>query len=229
MLTIVLAAAKGGVGKTTLTAGLAGAAALARSDARVGLLDLDPQGSLTRWWNKRRLRQPELFTSSGALLSDLLPSLRTEGLDLLFVDCPPGFSEILDDAVSNADLVLIPAQPSDLDLAAVAPTIATAERTGATYRLILNRAPFRTRLTGMAVAELRGRGPLLWPPLHQRVAVAEAMGSGQTVQETQPSSAAGIELAATWSNVQSVLEGIRHRKTTGRLRLPVVPTREPRA
>jgi cellulose biosynthesis protein BcsQ len=45
--TIALVPAKGDVGKTTLAAALAVAAA--RPDAAVGLVDLDPQGSLARW------------------------------------------------------------------------------------------------------------------------------------------------------------------------------------
>ena len=51
METITFAAAKGGVGKTTLTAALAVAAILNNPALSIGVVDLDPQGSFTRWWN----------------------------------------------------------------------------------------------------------------------------------------------------------------------------------
>ena len=46
MPTIVLAARKGGVGKTTLSASFAVVAAQAEAGPTVALVDLDPQGSL---------------------------------------------------------------------------------------------------------------------------------------------------------------------------------------
>ena len=53
-LVITIAQRKGGAGKTTLAAQLA--VAWARQGARVGVLDIDPQGSLAAWVDLRRVR-----------------------------------------------------------------------------------------------------------------------------------------------------------------------------
>jgi chromosome partitioning protein len=53
MKVIVLASQKGGVGKSTLTGNLAVAADLA-GDGPAVLIDTDPQGSLSAWWNARQ-------------------------------------------------------------------------------------------------------------------------------------------------------------------------------
>ena len=50
---ITVAQQKGGTGKTTLAANIAAAFAPER---RVGLLDIDPQKSLSRWHSLRRAR-----------------------------------------------------------------------------------------------------------------------------------------------------------------------------
>ncbi|CAH2603728.1 AAA family ATPase [Rhodovastum atsumiense] len=69
MKTIALAAAKGGVGKTTLAAALATAATLYRPGIKVALADLDPQGSLAQCWNARALPQPTLIDLTGRPLA----------------------------------------------------------------------------------------------------------------------------------------------------------------
>ena len=88
MKTILIAAQKGGSGKTTLTRNLAVAAA---EDGRnVLCLDLDPQGSLRGWWESREADSPSMLDR------DPLPDvLRTtlvaarERFDLCIIDTPP--------------------------------------------------------------------------------------------------------------------------------------------
>jgi chromosome partitioning protein len=70
--------------------------------------------------------------------------LRCEFLDLLVLDCPPGCSPILEQAIAVADLVIVPTGPSKLDLAAVASTAAMAERAGVPFHFVPNHAASRT-------------------------------------------------------------------------------------
>jgi chromosome partitioning protein len=203
---IALAAAKGGVGKSTLTAALATAAALDMPHSRIGMVDLDPQGSLTQWWNHRAQERPLFYDLAGASLAEAMPGLRAAEFDVLFADCPPGFSRILRETIEAADLVLVPAQASALDLAAIASTVEMCELARVLYRTLLSRAIFHSRIAGGAVRLLRERGGMLWPPIHQRVEHAMAMARGRTALETQPDGAAAREIAALWRSVRAVLD-----------------------
>lgn len=57
---VTIAQQKGGAGKTTMAAQLA--VAYARAGKRVGLIDIDPQGSLATWYEVRKA----LVDSDGA-------------------------------------------------------------------------------------------------------------------------------------------------------------------
>ena len=196
MRTIALAAAKGGVGRTTLTAALAVAAHIC--GLRTAIVDLDPQGSLTEWWKLRGDDRPHLAMTGGAPLRAVQASLESDGFDLLLLDCPPGFTPIMRKAIEAADIVVVPTGASALDLEAIASTVEIAERAGVPHCYALNRAVFRSRLAGRAVRELRELGGRLLPVVHQRVAVAEAMAEGRTALETHPGGAAARVLGALW-------------------------------
>jgi len=126
------------------------------------------QGSLTLWWNTRALPQPILVDLAGRSLAEVQRELRATGLDYLLLDCPPGLSPFQREAIRAADLVLMPTGASVLDLVAVASTAEMADQAGVPLRFVLNRAVFRSRLAGWAVAEPRERGRLLPPPVHLR-------------------------------------------------------------
>jgi chromosome partitioning protein len=221
MLTIAIGAAKGGVGKTTLASALAIAAILLSAGLRVGIIDLDPQGSLTQWWNVRAQPQPLLIQRGARPLWMVIRDAQDMGLDLLILDCPPGFSTILREASVVSDLLLIPTGAGVLDLDAVTSTAEMAASARVPFRFVLNRAVFRSRLAGQAVSELRERGSLLLPPIHQRVSVAAAMALGRTALETEPCGAAAGELSALWLAVRAALDDViaakaAHRRGRGR-------------
>jgi chromosome partitioning protein len=216
MITIALVAAKGGVGKSSLAAALAIAAAPDTPGTTVALLDLDPQGSLTRWWNPRALPQPILADLAGQSLAGVQRKLPAIGLDYLILDCPPGISRFQREAIRAADLVLVPIGASVLDLAAVASTAEMADQAGVPLLFVLNRAVFRSRLAGRAVAELRERGRLLWPPIHLRVAVAAAMAAGRTDLETEPGGAGADGAVARRADQPSDADARRPARRAGR-------------
>ena len=101
MQTILIAAQKGGSGKTTLTRNLAVAAG--EDGCSVLCLDLDPQGSLRSWWETRDADSPSMLDRDPQpdVFSTTLAAARTR-FDLCLIDTPPAASEWLAAALAAA-------------------------------------------------------------------------------------------------------------------------------
>ncbi len=110
---ITIAQQKGGVGKTTLTAQLAIAACIIHPAYKVAVIDLDPQGSLTRWYALRELdRKQRLNCLNGsAWQADSLIREGKRSADLVIVDCPPRADAKIAVALRSTHLTLLPCQP----------------------------------------------------------------------------------------------------------------------
>ena len=113
---VVVAAVKGGVGKTTLAVGLAETLSAASGRPAL-LLDLDPQGSATRWAEQTTLvsRVVPLVARSAGQLPRLIRA-EVAGEPWVVIDTPPGDIAVVDAAIGEADVVLIPTKPTALDL-----------------------------------------------------------------------------------------------------------------
>jgi chromosome partitioning protein len=198
--TISIAQRKGGAGKTTLAVQLG--VTWLTAGRRVAMLDIDPQASLFTWFNIRRRRFGDdgdgllVQGLSGWRLGAELRRLRGE-YDLILVDSPPHAESDARGAVREADLVLVPCQPSAVDVWASAPTLELAQTAGVEALLVLNRVPPRGRAAEQMRAEIVAqRWPLAATALGNRQAFAASIGEGRGVAESAPGSAAGQEIAA---------------------------------
>lgn len=113
MVTISVAAIKGGVGKTTLAVALAETMSRARPGKPVLLLDLDPQGSAMGFAERTdglltRVR-PIVGRSAGQLSRLIREAAHDE--DYVIIDTPPGSIDITDAAIGESDFVLVPTEP----------------------------------------------------------------------------------------------------------------------
>src|SRR5262249_15579074 len=127
MYTVVLASQKGGSGKTTLSGHLA-VEAERHGAGPVALIDTDPQGSLSQWWNARAQSTPLFAKVTRDDLGEALEHLKNNGVKLAIIDTPPAITEQISHVVSHADLVVVPTRPSPHDLRAVGATVDIAER-----------------------------------------------------------------------------------------------------
>lgn len=195
MQVVVIANQKGGSGKTTLARNLAVAA------GNAVLIDRDPQGSLTAWWNRRAADEPPLVQIQGTLAATI-EALRKASVELVIIDTPPAVSPALAETIEQADLVLIPIRPTPDDLDAVGPILDMVEGAGRSFIFVLSQVKPRTRLAADALAALAQHGRVAPVFLHDRVDFPTAAISGQAVTELPAAPAAERE-------VRELLEYVR--------------------
>jgi chromosome partitioning protein len=207
---VAVAQRKGGAGKSTLTANLA--AALAGSGAHVALLDIDPQQTLARWGAERakaggRASPIDIDAPAGWRVPAALDKLRRSH-DFVLLDTPPHADTDAKIAIRNADLVLVPLQPSPADLWAMDATLELAKGEKRPAAIALNRAPASGRLLTMVQAELEKRGlTRLEPAIGNRTGIAQAFAAGLGVTEAAPKSVAAEEMRA----LAAALKALRPR------------------
>ena len=204
MHVIVLASQKGGAGKTTLAAHLA-VAAEAAGDGPAVLIDADPQGSLSVWWNVREAKVPALAPATIAGLPAKLGALAGAGYAVAIVDTPPAITEAIAAVVQLAGLVVIPARPSPHDLRAIGRTVELVQAAGKAFVFVVTQAKPNARLTVQAMAALSEHGIVAPAIVHDRVDYAGSMIDGRTVRETDPKGKSAAEMADLWKFVKAQL------------------------
>jgi chromosome partitioning protein len=206
MRTIAFLTQKGGTGKTTLAASLAVAAA--QAGERVIALDLDPQSSLARWGERRIAAKVNYQVMVEPLERDRLPRLRAilEGLG------GAGFTlAVFDTAGADGPSVRLVTEAADLCLLPARPTIMDVEATAATFRavflakrkaaFVLNQCPstYRSSRAGDAAKGLTALGVLAEPMLFTRMDYQDAIAAGLGVTEYGRDSRAAQEMRALWN------------------------------
>lgn len=211
---LTFAQQKGGAGKTTLLTQLAVAFATGGGGLgarrRVGLIDLDPQRSLTSWMDERIKRRGAadmdlIESSEWRVGSDIDKAARDA--DLIMIDCPGAADVMLNRVLRETDLVITPTQPSAPDVWATRATLRAAAKQGAEARVVLNRVPPR----GAAIEDMAERltadgADLMAERIGNRIAFASAFANGGAVTETDKSSKAADEIRALAAAILKMLD-----------------------
>ena len=184
---ITVAQQKGGSGKTTVSANLA--IGFLRQGKSVALIDIDPQGSLGRWFMTRVETESgpvdglEFATSSAWGITYEVRKL-SDSHDIVIIDTPPKADSDLRPALRVADLVIVPVSVSHVDLWATEGVLDLARREDKEAMIVLNRARQNTRLgaeVALAAEKLMAR--IAEATLSNRVIYAEALGQGRGAAE----------------------------------------------
>ena len=196
MPVIALVSNKGGAGKTTLCINLA--SAFAERDTTL-VLDADPQQSSHNWHAIADGSSTFPVISASVGIAQAAAD-HASSAQYILIDCPPSVhSQQTSDALSQADLALIPVQPSPLDLWASVQIEAEVERArevnpGLGALLVINQLEPRTRLSqvlGDALAELSL--PAAESAIRRRMIYRKSVIQGKSVLDVGSQGAAAAE------------------------------------
>ena len=215
MKIVGIAHGKGGVGKSTIAVNLA--RALQLRDYSVAVVDADAQGTAQSWKTSRDddVALPTIAPVDKA--GDVEPTLRrlSGSHDLAIIDGGAHLDKIHATIIKASDLVLIPIQPSPVDVWATEGLVRLVKkRQQATGRssdslkaaFVVSRRKAGTRL-GEGVQSVLDRFELdVWTGTCDRVAYAETMGRGRSVVESTDDKAAKEVEQIT----DNVLDTLRH-------------------
>jgi chromosome partitioning protein len=202
---ITIAQQKGGAGKSTLAVHLS--VALVKMGAKVALIDTDPQKTIINWFEVRKnvasdQKYPlDCFSSSGWKVGNEIARLSKH--DIIVIDSPPHMETETKAAIRDANLVLIPCQPSPNDLWSTNDTIRIVEKEGKDYALVLNRCPYQSTLL-KTVEEFFSKEIKRFL-IGNRVAFASSMLRGLTSLETEPNSPATNEILQMTENLYNAI------------------------
>ena len=211
MNVITVASRKGGAGKTTLTAHLAGYAhALGH---RCCVIDADPQGSLGLCNALREEQALPLMTAERGIERPLALAA-VENYDYVFIDTAPTLWVMVQAAIRAATLVVVPARPGFMDLAAVRETVKTASDFNKPYAVVLNACPVKrgakeAPTVAQSRAYLEHYGIPVWSgQVSQRAGFVLSLAGGASAGESGADAQAADEIARLWTAVERSIEAI---------------------
>ena len=161
MFRILVASAKGGVGKTTISTNLAGFYAV--NGKRTVMVDADPQGSALSWCAKREVEGARVLAMDGTrrTWTQRVP----DKAQRVIMEAPAGaMPDDLSAFIANADAIVVPVLPSVLDMEATVrflnaladvPRVASGKLP---VGLVANRLKPRTQASQQVVEQLSS-----WP------------------------------------------------------------------
>jgi chromosome partitioning protein len=208
MITIAVVNSKGGVGKTTLSAALSVQAAQ-EDDAvgRIGIVDLDPQQSLAKWWGRRGA--PERQPGSPTILSgvdsafEAVERASESGLyDLLFLDGPPAFLETTAEMIAAADFTIIPMKASLVDLLASEDAVVLARERADGFLVVFNDVGPKEKAIEKGRAFLfNSEVPIAETQVRHLAAHVAGMNKGKSGAEVKSGHEAANDIARLWAEV----------------------------
>ena len=206
MITICFISQKGGVGKTTLAIHLA--TAFQAAGRQTIVVDLDPQASAAEWKDARAEDQPFVIAVPPSRLTKTLEAARANEADVAILDTAPHSEGTALEAARFSDLILVPCQPSIMDLRAMRKTADILNYLKKPTYAVLNEVSPQGTVADEAAKAITAQFGMPVCPVRmgQRVAFNRCLLRGQTAQEYEPEGKAAQEVAALLKWVSEIVE-----------------------
>ncbi len=207
MKVITVAATKGGVGKTTITSGLA--VQIAKEET-VAMIDTDPQKSLELWYSLRKNTENMALIKNVDDLEAAKKMLAEEGADWLLIDTAPSNIKNLIPAIQASDFVLIPTKAGAFDVTAIDPVIELCHQNRKDHVIVINMAYGEENgipddmVAGTAKHLRKHSGQVLENVIENRKEYASASFSGQSAPEITTNGKSADEMEALWLSVKKL-------------------------
>ena len=124
-------------------------------------------------------------------------------------------SAVVDDAIKNATMVIIPARPGVFDVNAVQETIQMCRSARKPYAVVLNGAPARRDdaespiVTIAREALAKFRAPVWGGQITNRADLLMALGQGEGAREYYAEGRAAAEIGRLWAAIERSVKAIR--------------------
>ena len=212
---------KGGCGKSTICLNLA---ACLSSHAKVLVLDLDPQRSVTRWSKQNKDFSLHVFpldldvkNPAIKFKHDLDKLIAETNSNVVLIDAPPQLQDAALLSALISDLILIPVTPSPLDIWAAEAAVETGrearkERGAKKPKILLVPSRIQTgTVLGRELSDtLAALGEPVGPGISQRVALVESAITGQTIDQYAATSPAHLEFKKLAKYILEIIGGKKH-------------------
>jgi chromosome partitioning protein len=203
MPVIAMVGNKGGAGKTTLAINLA---AMLSREHEVVILDADPQQSSLQWRDIASHHPSLVVVEAVEDVGSALAQVK-DRYNYCIIDCPPSVHSVqMQQALSVADLALVPVQPSPLDIWAtvyIENEVSRSRQANPSLNalLVINQLEPRTKLSQImrqAMEELSL--PAAQTAIRRRAAYRNSFLEGRTAHDM------GVAGAAAEEEIKQLIE-----------------------
>lgn len=215
MKILTIANRKGGAGKSTCAAHFSIEAV--REGMKTILIDLDPQKTLEKWWEKRVDQNPYLTDAGASDLEEKLNTLKGKGFDLCIIDTPGDTSANATAAIKASDLIVIPSKPTGADLTAIGRTLQFILDERKSFVFLITQAIPNTKDSLQAASILSGHGMVAPSVMMNRVCYQRALAEGISAVEIEP--VAKKEVGTLWKFVSGKVFGKDERGNNGKAKI----------
>lgn len=184
-LKIVVFNGKGGVGKSTIAANLS-------VISGAPLLDADPQATCCYWSDRREGEIPEVVDVSLGRVA-----VRLRALEKAIVDLPGASVPGVQDALSAADVILIPVTYDQATLDALPATLELVRHVRRPMGMLLNRLHPRAHAEGILNSLTPLNVPICLIPVRERASHRDWWSQGKVAADF-PDTEAGRDIVQVW-------------------------------